>query len=122
MAYSTSGIASGSVGAAAAWIEQLLFGSVGVAIAVLAVGLLGFRMLLGYSSPKEAGRILLGCFILFGAPAIARALAGAAPIDTRSVPGNLVTPAAALPRSDMTRMPSTSTNPFDPNPTNPFTP
>ncbi|MBA2932599.1 TrbC/VirB2 family protein [Sphingomonas sp. CGMCC 1.13654] len=113
MAYLSPNIAGGSISEASGWIAHLLFGALGVAIAVLAVALLGFRMLLGYSSPREMGRILLGCFILLGTPAIVRALTGEARdrVPTSTYASDIsVTP----PPRVLQQMPLAPTNPFDP--------
>lgn len=60
--------------AAIDWINGLLLGSVGSTIAVIAVALFGFGMLTGRTDFRRGGRVLLGCFILFGASLIARGL------------------------------------------------
>lgn len=60
--------------AAADWINGLLLGSVGSTIAVIAVALVGFGMLTGRTDLRRGGRVLLGCFILFGSGLIARGL------------------------------------------------
>ena len=61
---------------AAQWIEALLLGSMGTSIAILAIAGTGFAMLSGRLAPRDGLRVVLGCFILFGAPAIAQALHG----------------------------------------------
>lgn len=63
---------------AVSWLAELLSGSLGIVIAILAVALVGFGMLQGRLPLRAGLRVVLGCFILFGAPAIARGLAGAA--------------------------------------------
>lgn len=60
--------------AAIDWINWLLLGPVGNTIAVIAVALVGFSMLTGRTDLRRGGRVLLGCFILFGAGLIARGL------------------------------------------------
>jgi len=67
---------SNSLVAATAWLAQLMTGSIGTAIAVIAVAWTGFSMLHGRISARDAARIVLGCFILFGAPTIARSFLG----------------------------------------------
>jgi type IV secretory pathway VirB2 component (pilin) len=105
------------LGDAVGWIEQVVFGSLGVTIAVLGVGLMGFRILLGYANPKEMGRILLGCFILFGAPTIARGLIASLGYGQASEPRDVPTVAAPVaPTSvpSVPHMPPANANPFDP--------
>ncbi len=64
--------------AAAQWIDGLLRGDLATVIAVVAVASLGFAMLTGRIDVRRGGRIILGCFILFGASAIASGLRSAA--------------------------------------------
>jgi type IV secretion system protein VirB2 len=61
--------------AAVAWIEATLLGSVATGVAVLALAFLGFGMLSGRLDWQTGLRVVLGVFILFGAPSIARELA-----------------------------------------------
>lgn len=90
-----------STASAAGWIEGTLLGSVGTTVAVIAIAGLGMAMLQGHVSPRRAIQVVLGCFILFGAPTIARGLVGlgqgasgpvvvvvsvAAPSDARPAP------------------------------------
>lgn len=63
---------------AAHWIEVLMLGPVATTIAVLAIASLGFAMLGGRLSVRRGLTALFGCFILFGAPAIARGILGSA--------------------------------------------
>jgi type IV secretory pathway VirB2 component (pilin) len=60
--------------AAAQWIEAVLLGSLGSAVAVIAVALIGYRMLTGRLDLRRGLTVLGGCFVLFGAPTIAQAL------------------------------------------------
>jgi type IV secretory pathway VirB2 component (pilin) len=79
--------------AAAGTIGQLLTGPIGTALAILAVAWFGFGLLAGRISIRRGCLLVLGCFILFGAPAIAHSLldiAGAAA-------GAGSTPALAIP-------------------------
>lgn len=61
--------------AAAGWVAAMLTGSVGTIVALIAIAGVGARMLLGRLSIRSGVRVVLGCFILFGAPVIAQALA-----------------------------------------------
>ncbi len=65
-----------SILAAIEWIELLITGRFATTIAVIAIAYIGLRMLLGQMPVRSAARILIGCFILFGAPTIARGLIG----------------------------------------------
>lgn len=56
------------------WIEGVLLGPVATAVAVIAVAGLGAMMLSGRVAVGRGARVILGCFILFGAAAIAQSL------------------------------------------------
>lgn len=58
--------------AALQWVEALIIGPLGNAVAVIAVALVGFAMLSGRVSIRAGVQVTVGCFILFGAPAVAK--------------------------------------------------
>lgn len=60
--------------AAAHWLEGLVQGPAATTLAVLAVGVTGLMMLSGRLAVRRGLVVTLGCFILFGAPAIARGI------------------------------------------------
>lgn len=78
-AYAAAGVpladppGSSVLGAAVAWLQAALLGTVATALAVLAVAAIGFMMLTGRVNVRPALTVVLGCFILFGA---ARIVAG----------------------------------------------
>lgn len=57
--------------AAVQWLEGTLLGSVATAVAVIAVGCIGFLLLSGRIDVRRAAQVIFGCFILFGASTIA---------------------------------------------------
>ena len=59
------------------WAAAVMTGPVATAIAVITIAMLGFAFLQGRIDARRAARTILGCFIIFGAPSIAAALAGA---------------------------------------------
>jgi len=63
--------------AALAWLQGTLLGTVATAVAVIAVAAVGFLMLTGRIDVRRAARVVLGCFIIFGASAIAGGIIGA---------------------------------------------
>jgi type IV secretory pathway VirB2 component (pilin) len=77
---------SSSIVEAIVWIEGVMTGSVATAIAVLAVAAFGLRMLGGHVDWRHGSRIVLGCFLIFGAPAIARGFLTAAGNSTAYPP------------------------------------
>lgn len=59
---------------AAHWVQALLAGSLASTLAVLAVAWFGFALLDGRTDIRRGARLLLGCFIVFGASTIASGL------------------------------------------------
>jgi type IV secretion system protein VirB2 len=53
------------------WIEGLLLGEVAVMLCVLAVACIGGLMLAGRLPLRGGMRVVVGCFVLLGAPVIA---------------------------------------------------
>ena len=96
------------------WVETILVGGLATPIAVLAVAGLGFGLLEGRLAPRQALRVVLGCFILFGAPTIVGALQAAI---SSSVPSVVVEPAPVVPV-----VPSAPANPNSRKGGNPFDP
>ncbi|MCK0127529.1 TrbC/VirB2 family protein [Erythrobacter sp. F6033] len=62
---------SAPVGSSVHWVGELLFGGVAVTLCVLAVAIVGFLWLSGRLAVRESLSVVLGCFLLIGAPAIA---------------------------------------------------
>jgi type IV secretory pathway VirB2 component (pilin) len=66
------------------WLEALLLGPLALAVGTIAVAAFGFLMLSGRVDVRTGARIVIGCFILFGARSIATGLqAGAAGLGGR---------------------------------------
>ena len=63
-----------AVAAAVEWLVGTLLGPVATSVAIVAVAWLGMMMLSGRIDLRRAGAVLLGGFVLFGAPAVAAAL------------------------------------------------
>ncbi|WHO38398.1 TrbC/VirB2 family protein [Sphingobium sp. AP49] len=101
-----------SLEAAALWIQGLILGQVGTSIAVLAIAIIGLNMLRGTLSARDGVRSLLGCFILFGAPAIAHGVMGTLPRSTG--PEVIVPLQPPVPSLHKEKQSSPSINPFDP--------
>ncbi|PNQ76345.1 hypothetical protein BA950_07660 [Erythrobacter sp. SAORIC-644] len=59
------------------WINGLLLGSLATGLCILAISFVGYLMLFGQITIRHGMRVVLGCFILFGAPLIAAGLSGA---------------------------------------------
>lgn len=56
------------------WINSVLFSEIALGICVLAVAFLGVLMLTGRLPLRGGVRVLLGCFVVLGAPVIASSL------------------------------------------------
>ena len=61
---------SGPITGAVDWLRGTMFGNVATAIAVIAVGAVGFSMLTGRINWRAGGTVVLGLFIVFGATTI----------------------------------------------------
>jgi type IV secretory pathway VirB2 component (pilin) len=95
---------SGALVGAVNWLQGTLLGTAATTIAVIAVAGVGLMMLSGRIGAYEALRVVLGCFVLFGAPTIASGLRDLAAgtetphvQQTQFVP---VPPQAVLPAAD----------------------
>lgn len=74
---------SGAIVAAMAWLQGTLLGTLATTVAVVAVAWVGLMMLSGRVNLRHGLTVIAGCFILFGASAIAagiRAVAEAGPV------------------------------------------
>lgn len=102
----------GSLARSIDWLVGLVSGQMATALAVLAVAFLGFQMLAGFVPMRRVVQTVLGCFVLFGAPLIARSIMETThttePIEPVTV--YRADPEYALPTTN--RVPNA--NPFDP--------
>ena len=65
---------TGTVVAALSWVEGTLLGTLATVVAIIAIASIGLLMLTGRVDLRNGIRMVLGCFILFGASAIAAGL------------------------------------------------
>ena len=68
--------ATGVLENALGWINAVLLGELAVGLCVLAVAILGMLMLTGRLPLRQGGHVILGCFVLLGAPVIAAQIVG----------------------------------------------
>jgi type IV secretory pathway VirB2 component (pilin) len=61
----------------ARWVEAVVLGDFALGLCVTAVALVGGLMLTGRLPLRRGVRIVIGCFVLLGAPVIASGLLGA---------------------------------------------
>lgn len=69
---------SGPITGAVDWLRGTMFGNVATAVAVIAVGAIGFSMLTGRINWRHGATVVLGLFILFGATSIVAGIRGTA--------------------------------------------
>ena len=84
-AYQSPGLAdpgSGALVAAVQWLQATLLGTVATLVAVICVATVGLMMLSGRIDLRRGASVVLGCFILFGASAIAAGIRSVADADS----------------------------------------
>jgi len=94
--------------AAVAWLQGTLLGTIATTVAVIAIASVGLMMLAGRVNIRHGLTVIAGCFILFGAPAIAAgiqsSLAGgeraAPPATPESPPPMVAAPPPPPPRAN----------------------
>lgn len=59
------------------WLQGTLLGTVAAGLCVIAVAVVGLMMFEGRLPVKHGARVMIGCFVLLGAPVIASGLMGA---------------------------------------------
>lgn len=90
---------------AANWITSTLFSGLATSLCVIAIALVGFMMIMGRFAIRDGARVVLGCFVLLGAPAIASALQAMA--SAAAVARTPAEPSIAPPAPSSTLTPST---------------
>ncbi|WP_230482644.1 TrbC/VirB2 family protein [Sphingomonas sp. Leaf21] len=74
---------SESIVSAVVWIEHMITGSLATLVATIAVGTAGLAIMMGRLPVRRGAEIVLGIFVVFGAPAIARGIS-ALPMPERA--------------------------------------
>jgi type IV secretion system protein VirB2 len=64
--------------AAVSWVQATLLGSIATAVATIAVASIGYLAFSGRMDLRRGLQVILGCFVVFSAPAIAAGLQGLA--------------------------------------------
>jgi type IV secretory pathway VirB2 component (pilin) len=75
---------SGALVAAVRWLQATLLGTVATIVAVICVATVGLMMLSGRIDLRRGASVVVGCFVLFGASAIAAGIRSVA--DSGSAP------------------------------------
>jgi type IV secretion system protein VirB2 len=97
--------------AAVIWLRDVVLGPIATAVAIVAVAGVGYLALSGKIDLRRGASVIVGCFIIFGAPMIARGIQAAAgssaagfsvPASVAPVPeaAPVATPTAAPPQYD----------------------
>jgi hypothetical protein len=63
---------NGPLHAALLWLQSAMLGTIATSVATLSVAAVGFLLLQGRVDMRRSVSAICGCFILFGAPVIAR--------------------------------------------------
>lgn len=58
------------------WMQNILLGPVATSLAVMAVAGVGFMMLTGRMNWRYGGTVIVGVFIIFGAPRLVASISG----------------------------------------------
>ncbi len=93
---------SSALVAAVAWLQGTLLGTIATSVAVVAVSWVGMLMLAGRLEIRRGMTVIAGCFVLFGASAIAggiRASVGGPDMAAAYVPPAVPPPPLAPPPS-----------------------
>ena len=99
--------------AAVQWLNGTLTGALATAVAIIAVASLGMLLLVGHLDTRRAGRIIFGCFIIFGASTIASGILDAVQGTEADTDFALSTPPPP-PQLPPSPAPHASSNPYDP--------
>jgi len=78
--------ASSPIASSVDWINGVLFSQIALGLCVLAVAFVGVLMLTGRLPLRQGMRVMLGCFVLLGAPMIAVGLMGSLEDRSASLP------------------------------------
>lgn len=68
---------SGPITNAVFWMQSVLLGPIATSLAVMAVAAVGFMMLTGRMNWRFGATVIVGVFIIFGAPVIVAGIASA---------------------------------------------
>jgi type IV secretory pathway VirB2 component (pilin) len=101
-----------AVALAMRWIESIVTGSLAMSVAVICVGAFGLMLMSGHVPRRRGAQLIIGCFIIFGASAIANGLS--AMMFSRSEAPMAVLAAPSLSVRSVPPRTSPPLPPFDP--------
>jgi type IV secretion system protein VirB2 len=91
------------------WIEGVMLGDIALGLCVISVAFIGALMLMGRVPLREGMRVVLGSFVLLGAPVIAAGLLEIGANSSQMPLSGLPTLGQAAPRPEL---PQTTYNPY----------
>jgi len=108
-----------AITSATSWLSSGLVASFTTTIAVIAIATMGLLLLFGRIDIRRAARLVVGCFIIFGASAIAQGIFAGLTGDRAGDIAQVSTPPPAPPPAPVNPKPNASpatpgANPFDP--------
>lgn len=74
------------LGTAISWITSTMLGSIALGLCTIAVAVVGLMMLEGRLPIRQGARVIVGCFVIFGAPIIAAGLMGSWQSEAAYIP------------------------------------
>ena len=92
---------AGAIETGVAWLASLATGNLALGLGVLAIGVIGLAMLSGRLSVRAGLRVVLGCFVLLGAPVIASSFVIAGQGGMGSYPGTQAPHSPEHPRAGL---------------------
>jgi type IV secretion system protein VirB2 len=78
LAQTTTNLGGDPITSALLWMQGILLGPIATALAVMAVAGVGFMMLTGRMNWRYGATVIIGVFIIFGAPRLVATIAGGA--------------------------------------------
>ena len=95
---------------AANWLQDAVSGPLAPTLAVIAVANVGFLMLAGRIDIRRGAQVVIGCFMVFGASAMAQGMMDALAVEPAPVSAETQLPDFVEPST----VRATGTSPFDP--------
>lgn len=97
-------------GALADWLREVLSGSLATALGIVAISLVGLSLFQGRLRLQRAAFVVVGIFLLLGAPMISAGIIGNLHPALPAIVDKTVAPPPVIPQN----RPALSANPFDP--------
>lgn len=88
------------------WLTGTLIGDLAATVCILAIAFVGFSMLTGRIAMRRGLQVILGCFVLLGAPVIATSMLGVmVPSNSARIPPAETVVYEARPREQLAPVP-----------------